>query len=498
VISLEQAIVIWKADPEMAAQLLSKISKDHDAFREQLTSLEKDNHELRVRIKHLEGRLAKNSRNSSKPPSTDGLNKPKPKSLRPRGKRKAGGQKGHKGHTLAMVDKPDDIVPHSITECEACNASLTEKEPERILRRQVFDIPEPKLRVTEHQAEVKTCACGHINRASFPETVNAPVQYGPRVKAAAVYFNTYQLLPYQRTAEALHDLLGASWTVSTVVNAVNAAAEAACDPVEEIRQLLKQEHVAGFDESGCRIEAKLQWLHSASTELLTYYHVHAKRGADAMDEIDILTDFGGCAIHDFWSPYFNYDCGHGMCNAHILRELVFIHEHHEKAWAKDMIECLLDAKTLVDQAKNTDLDSLNSEQQNTIKNRYEKIVDQAEEQEPLPEPSPVKKRGRKKKSKSRNLLERLRDYQSEILAFTTDFRVPFDNNLSERDIRMIKVKLKISGMFRTMAGAKSFCRLRSYISTAMKNQAPIIQALSDLLHGKPFRPSPVPCSQHLR
>ncbi len=207
-----------------------------------------------------------------------------------------------------------------------------------------------------------------------------------------------------------------------------------------------------------------------------------------MDKIDILTDFGGRAIHDFWSAYFNYDCDHGMCNAHILRELVFIHEQHEKSWAKDMIECLLDAKTFVDQAKSNDQDSLNSEQLNAIKNRYENIIGQAEEQEPLPEPPTEKKRGRKKKSKSRNLFERLQNYQSEILAFTTDFRVPFDNNLAERDIRMIKVKLKISGMFRTMAGAGSFCRLRSYISTAMKNQTPVIQALSDLLQDTPFRP----------
>ena len=180
-----------------------------------------------------------------------------------------------------------------------------------------------------------------------------------------------------------------------------------------------------------------------------------------MDKIDILPDFKGRAIHDFWPSYFNYDCDHGMCNAHILRELIFVYEQHKKSWAKDMIKCLLEAKTLVDQAKNNDRNSLNSEQLDTIKNRYENIIGQGEEQEPTPEPPPKKKRGRKKKSKSRNLLERLRNYQSEILAFAYDFRVPFDNNLSERDIRMIKVKLKISGMFRTIAGADSFCCLRS-------------------------------------
>jgi len=485
----EEAFDIMQKDSVATAQLLSRMFIEFDALRDQLILLQIDNNDLKVRIKHLEDRLAKNSRNSSKPPSADGLNKPKPKSLRPRGKRKPGGQKGHKGRTLRMVENPDSIVPYPVAECECCRRSLKDQIPDRIERRQVFDIPEPKLQVAEHQAEVKTCACGHINRAAFPESANAPVQYGPRVKAIAVYLNTYQLLPYERTAQALRDLLGVFCTEGTVVNAVNTAAEAARDPVEEIRQLLKQAQVAGFDESGCRIEAKLQWLHSASTERLTYYYVDPKRGAQAMDKIDILPDFEGRAIHDFWSAYFHYDCDHGICNAHILRELVFIHEQHEKSWAKDMINCLLDAKTLVDQAKNNELNSLNSGQLNKIKNRYQKIIGQAEEQEPFPVPTAKKKRGRKKKSKARNLLERLRDYQNEILAFTNDFRVPFDNNLSERDIRMIKVKLKISGMFRTIAGADSFCCLRSYISTAMKNKTSIIQALSDLIQGTPFRPS---------
>ena len=492
----EHALALWQENPLAAAQLLSKISEENSVFRNQLALLKKHNNDLTARVKHLEDRLAKTSRNSSKPPSTDGVSKPKPKSLRPRGKRKVGGQNGHKGRTLLMVEKPDHIVLYRVTKCEACNNSLVDEKADRIEKRQVFDIPQPKFEVTEHQAEIKTCFCTYTNRASFPDTVQAPVQYGPRIKAASVYLNTYQLLPYQRTAEILQDLLGVSCTQATVVNTVNSAAEAARDPVEEIRQLIKQAEVAGFDESGCRIEARLQWLHSASNELLTYYFVDSKRGTQAMDKINILTDFKGRAIHDFWSAYFNYDCDHGMCNAHILRELVFLHEHHDKSWAKNMIDCLLDAKTLVDKAKKNNQNSLKSQQLTVIKNRYETIIAKGELKEPLPESPPEpptqKKRGRKKKSKSRNLLERLRDYQNEILAFAYDFRVPFDNNLSERDIRMIKVKLKISGMFRTIAGADSFCRLRSYISTAMKNQRQIIQALADLLNGTPFRPSLLP------
>ena len=491
-ITSEQALTLWQENPLAAAEQLSKISEENSEFRNQLVLLKKHNNDLTARVKYLEDRLAKNSRNSSKPPSTDGLSKPTPKSLRPRGKRKPGGQKGHKGRTLLMVDKPDHIVLHQVTDCKVCNNSLADKKPDRIERRQVFDIPKPKLEVTEHQAEIKDCVCGHTNRASFPDTVQAPVQYGPRIKAASVYLNTYQLLPYQRTAEILQDLLGISCTEATVVNTVNSAAEAARGPVEEIRQLIKQAEVAGFDESGCRIEAKLQWLHSASTDLLTYYFVDSKRGAQAMDKINILNDFKGRAIHDFWSAYFNYDCDHGMCNAHILRELVFLYEQYDKTWSKDMIDCLLNAKILVDQAKSNEQNCLKSEHLDTIKNRYENIIAEGELKEPIPKSTSEKKRGRKKKSKSRNLLERLRDYQSQILAFAYDFRVPFDNNLAERDIRMIKVKLKISGLFRTITGADSFCQLRSYISTARKNQIPIIQALDDLISGTPFRPSQIP------
>ena len=466
-IDYEQALALWKADPEQAAQLLSEMSRH--------------NCELKARVKYLEGRLAKNSRNSSKPPSTDGLNKPKPKSLRPRTGRKPGAQKGHKGQTLRRVEQPDHIVPHTVNACACCGRSLAEQPAERIEKRQVFDIPEPKLIVTEHQAEVKTCACGHTTRAAFPESVNAPAQYGPQVKAAAVYLNTYQLLPYNRAAEALRDLLGVTCSVGAVVNAVEAAAKAAREPVEEIRQRLKQEQVVGFDESGCRIEARGQQLHSASTERLTYYHVHQRRGIEAMDEIGILPDFKGRAIHDFWAPYFHYLCDHGMCNAHILRELIFIHEQHDKNWANDMIDCLLDAKKCVEQAKTKDLDRLNSGQLNTLADRYQKIIARAEKLEPLPDPPARKKRGRMKKSKSRNLLERLRDYQSELLAFAHDFRVPFDNNQAERDLRMMKTREKISGTFRSDENARAFCNLRSVISSARKQSRGVIETLTELI-----------------
>ena len=484
-ISPEQALALWHSDPPTAAAQLVRLSQELDQLAGLVVT-------LRARIKELEDRLAKTSRNSSKPPSTDGLQKPQPKSLRPHGQRPSGGQPGHPGQTLRMVDQPDHIVLHPVTQCARCQRSLAQCPPERMEKRQLFDIPEPQWEITEHRAEIKTCSCGHVNRAAFPEGVNAPTQYGPRVKAATVYLHTYQLLPCERTAEALHDLLGVPCSEGTVINVVNAAAEAAREPVEEIRQQLQRADVVGFDESGCRIEARLQWLHVASTDRLTYYHVHPKRGTPAMDAVDILPHFEGRAIHDFWSAYLRYDCKHGLCNAHHLRELIFVHEQHHQSWAKEMMDCLLDAKALVDQAKSNNQTALSAEPLEEIEKRYKNAIHKGAEQNPLPPPPANKKRGRVKKSKPRNLLERLRDHRSQVLACAHDFRVPFDNNLSERDIRMIKVKLKISGMFKTLPGAEAFCRLRSYISTARKNQIAILEALAELLKGAPFRPAAAP------
>jgi len=441
------------------------------------------------RVRHLEEQLAKNSRNSSKPPSSDGFKKPSPKSLRRKGQRKSGGQPGHTGHTLKMVEKPNYTEVHHVDLCKSCRRSLTDQEPDSVEKRQVHDLPPRRLIVTEHQAEIKKCSCGHLNKAAFPEGVNAPTQYGDGVKAAAVYVKNYQYLPYERACELLDDLLGCPLSEGTLANIISQCDDLAEKPVAQIKEIIEQTSVAHFDETGSRVESKLWWLHSASTANATYYDIHRKRGSEAIDAIGILPDFTGRAIHDFWKPYFGYSCLHGLCNAHHLRELIFVHEQHQQDWANHMIDCLLEIKAAVDQAKHT-TDHLDEKQIQDFEAHYQQILDEGYARNPLAPlpPNTKKKRGRRKKSKPRNLLERLDEHRREALAFMYDFNVPFDNNLAERDIRMMKVQQKISGMFRTEDGAKAFCRIRSYISTARKNAVGAMDALTRLFSGNPFVP----------
>ncbi len=447
-------------------------------------------HALEERVQSLENQLAKNSRNSSKPPASDGFKKPAPKSLRKKGKRKSGGQPGHTGHTLAMADKPDHTDVHRVEECKHCGRSLANQSADGVEKRQVHDLPHLRLIVTEHQAETKTCACGHLNKAAFPEGVNAPVQYGEGIKAAAVYLKNYQFLPYDRTCELLNDVFGCPMSEGTLANIIGQSHTLAADPVKKIKELIEQAAVAHFDETGSRVDGKLWWLHSASTAQVTYYDIHRKRGSEAFDDIGILSDFLGRAIHDFWKPYFGYDCRHGLCNAHHLRELIFVHEQHQQDWADHMIDCLLDIKEAVDQAKPSTV-HLDRRQLQMFEARYQKILDEGYAQNPLPTVprNAKKKRGRRKKTKARNLLERLDEHRAEALAFMYDFNVPFDNNQAERDLRMMKVQQKISGMFRTEEGAKAFCRIRSYISTARKNAVSAMDALTRLFSGTPFVPA---------
>jgi len=489
-IGYENALAVCRSAPETAARMLVDLARKLPGIEERQQRLETENKQLRERVNELEKRLAKTSRNSSKPPSTDGFKKPSPKSLRKKGQRKSGGQPGHTGHTLKMAENPDHTEIHPVEVCECCRRSLRDQEPDGVEKRQVHDLPPRRLIVTEHQAEIKTCSCGHLNKATFPEGVNAPVQYGEGVKAAAVYVKNYQYLPYERACELLADLLGCPLSEGTLANIISQCDDLTENPVAQIKEMIEQASVAHFDETGSRVEAKLWWLHSASTENATYYDIHRKRGSEAIDDIGILPDFTGRAIHDFWKPYFGYSCLHGLCNAHHLRELIFVHEQHQQDWADHMIDCLLDIKDAVGQTKQT-CDHLAERQIQAFEARYQQVLDEGFAQNPLPPLSPnaKKKRGRRKKSKPRNLLERLDEHRKEALAFMYDFTVPFDNNQAERDIRMMKVQQKISGMFRTEDGAKAFCRIRSYISTARKNAVGAMDALTRLFSGTPFVPT---------
>jgi len=434
----EEAQAIYRAGEETVVRVLLELSRKVDQLTADFALLKAENaalrdecQTLRDRVQTLEEQVAKDSHNSHKPPSSDGLSKPKPKSLRPKSERPTGGQPGHPGHTLRMAQKPDRIVPYRVERCSGCGRSLAGQEPDRVERRQVHDLPEPKLEVTEHQAEVKTCPCGCVNRAAFPPEAAAPVQYGPRVKSVAVYLGEYQLLPFDRLAEIMRDLFACeSFSEGTLAN-FKAACSRRLEPVEAaIRDLAAAEPVAGFDETGVRATGSLHWLHTVSTRLLTWYYAHKRRGREAIDAAGILADYRGRAIHDCWKSYFDYDCDHGLCNGHLLRELIFLWEQQSQKWAQAMIDHLLAIKQAVATASAAGLTALPPAKQEMFLKGYERIVQAGYAQNPVVAPHGPKRRGRRKQSKARNLLDRFRDHPDSVLAFMRDFAVPFDNGAS--------------------------------------------------------------------
>ena len=448
-------------------------------IEELIASLKREIEALRAENAELRRRLGLDSSNSSKPPSSDGLKK-KPRilgSLRTRSGKPSGGQKGHRGDTLRQVANPDRIVEHAATLCRHCCTGLDAGSAVGAEKRQVFDLPEHMIEVTEHRAAIHCCPnCRGETRAAFPEGVVSPTQYGERIKAAAIYLNVQQLIPEDRAAQALNDLFGAPLICpASLVAWVGKKAQELSPVYEAIGRRVAEAAVRHLDETGYRIAGKLRWLHTTSSLAFTFYRAGEKRG-------DIPSDLqGGVVVHDHFLAYRGMDAvDHAFCNAHILRELQALIEFDSEPWAELMRAVLLDANDAVNAAREAGAATIAPQTLAALVERYWAAVRLGlafHRQLPKLEKK-ANSRGRAKQRPGHNLLERLKTFKTETLRFMTDFDVPFTNNLAEQDLRMMKVKMKISGCFRTLEGAQIFAQLRSVVSTARKQTRNILQTLA--------------------
>ncbi len=455
-------------------------------LREELDSKTHENETLQEINKKLKEQLRKNSKNSSKPPSSDGFKKPKPKSLRKSSGKAPGAQKGHKGNGLKLLEAPDEIVQYFPKECQSCPYKLECNSCEVSNTRYDIDII-VKTKVTVHQT--MACKCQHrsnkVLSGVFPESIKGRLQYGDNLKALAVTLNTAGMVGIKRTHDILSSVFNVPISTGTIHAMVADTGLRLKNAVNLIRDNVISLDLAHFDETGLRVDKKLHWVHSASDNHYTYLTVETKRGVEGMDSSGVLPDFKGIAIHDFWKPYFRYDhLSHGVCNAHLLRELTGIFENHpEQLWADKMIKLLLQMKKLKDGLMDGGYRSLSEYYLDNFSLKYDAIVEEARKANPLPD-KPKGKRGRQKKGKIRSLIERFATHKGKVCLFINDFKVPFDNNQAERDIRKIKIKQKVSGTFRTKEGADSFARIMSYIGTLAKNGVDSYNAIKAALSGQ--------------
>lgn len=467
--------------PALSGELFDALP---EPVRTYIRYLESRLQQLEAEVHELKARLSKDSSNSSKPPSSDGLNR-KTKSQRTKSGKKPGGQQGHVGKGLSQVNNPDTVVTHAPTSCDGCGSNLNGIAGVTVEKRQIFDVPPPVVIVTEHRVEEKTCpCCGKSTRASFPEFIKGPVQYGDRIRALVAYFSHQHFIPIDRLCEIFKDIFGISISPGTFANIDERLFGSLAVFESGLKTYLLEQPVLHFDESGVKCEKKLHWVHVASSDTATLYTIHEKRGQEGIDAANVLPQFKGIAVHDHWFSYFAYtEAEHSLCNAHHLRELTFIHEQEMEEWAKRMYDLLVFANKEVD--KYFAQGSLPAEIVFEIECKYKQIIKDGLAYHAFLPPLPIGKRGRQKQRAGKNLLDRLNEKRECVLRFIYDFSVPFTNNRAEQDIRMIKLKQKIAGCFRAFRNSAIFCRIRSYISTARKQRWNIWNALTDAIQGRP-------------
>ena len=471
---------------ELRAQLAERdrtivvLSEENAALRAQLGV-------VLERVAELERRVGQSPRNSDQPPSSEAYGKPPPRSRRKRGQRGPGGQPGHEGTTLCQIADPDRVVCHAPRRC-GCGRSLRRAPVTSVEVRQVFDLPEIRLDVTEHRIEHRACRCGRVTMAELPAGVNAPTQYGPSVRAVATYLLAGQHLPLGRTAQLLAEVLAAPVGEGSLAAWYTQAAAGLAGFEAAVRDQLAAADVLGADETGLRVDGRLHWLHTARTDELTLLTVSERRGVAGMREAGGLPALrpGAVLVHDGWAPYREFDVTHALCGAHLLRELAAAADVGGQAdWATAMDRLLCEINDTVRAGREIGARRLQPTLFTTYERRYQEIVDAGWAANPDHRPG---QRGKRKRPKHVNLLDRLDAHRNEVLRFTGDFRVPFTNNGSERDIRPAKIRVKVAGGLRTINGAKAFARLRSYLSTAAKQGRSPFQVLRDLHNGNPWIP----------
>jgi transposase len=480
-VSADQGLPSYEVLAALVVSLRGELAEALAALAETRADLDG----ARERIAELEVRLKQNPGNSSKPPSSEGLGKPAPRSLRKKSGRRPGGQDGHEGRTLAQVARADREERHEPGCCGRCGTGLAGRPVTGVERRQVFDLPPVTVKVTEHQLIERECRCGHRTKGAAPQGAEAPVQYGPRIAAIIVYLYFGQFLSKERTAQALAELFGTPLSPGTVA-AVTARAAGRLDGfLERVRANITASPVAGFDETGFRVQGKLHWVHCARTGKYTLITVHPRRGTKAMEAMGILPSFAGIAVHDAWAPYDTYTTpDHQLCCAHALRELQAVTDCAPAGgwcWAAQAAEAITGMQQLVSEAI--------SQGSAAVDPAALAAQVHACRSAALIGASQTAVRSGKLMKKHNALARRLLDRQDDYLRFTRDWQVPPDNNGSERDIRMAKLKQKISGCLRTLTGAEQFCAIRSYLSTAAKNGHCFFDALVMLTEGRPWMPA---------